>query len=963
MWSIARGLVIVAAMLLATHAHAQAINTATVTNPAGLSDPTCNVSDPPCNSATDSDPILPTLTLVKVVINDDGGNTPATAWTLMASGPSNISGSSGAPAVTNANVQPGAYTLSESALPAGYAASTHRCTVNAGAPVVSNALTLAYGDIATCTITNNDTTAKLSLTKNVAGGPGVATDWTLSASGPTPLSGAGGVAETPVDAGTYVLSETGGVANVTYAPGAWSCIGGVLTGNSLVVSTGETVACSITNTYQPPTVTVSKSASAGPVSVGDTMTFSVSATVGTSMTTDVLTLVDTLGPGLTFGSVTGTGMFSCSGALTCTLPPGTPPGTYAVTYTATVDASATAQVVNTLAASGADNPSCNACSTSTPVQSPRGTLVKSVTGPNPARVGDVLTYTLTATVTGSQLLAPIALNDALGRGLTLQTVIDPGAYTCIASLGCSLPIGTPPGVYTITYTAVVNDQATGTVTNTVAPAAGPRAPTCVSCTTTTAVRSSEATIAKTSNAPAQVAIGDVITYTVTTTIANSLTTDTVTVNDALGNGLTFGAVTNAGAYTCSGALTCTLPSGTVPGTYPLVYTATVNAQANGSVGNSVSATGNDVTGGASNIDTELVAPVVTVRKSADTAGPVSSGELITFTIDVTIAQATTTQLATFTDTLGAGLDFVEVIEQAAAFTCNASNPLVCTLPLATPPGTYSVRYTARVNDSDIPIVTSTVVGAGVASTCDPCVVTLRTRPATLHIVKHVAQSEARVGDLVRYTLTIDNPGTVRATDTRFIDTPPPGFTLVDGSLTVVDADNATQLSNIAPITVDHIDIAPGGRATIAYLLRVGANTRAGTHVNRAHMELDGSAASGAASAEINVVADPIFDASTLLGTVFEDRDGDGEQDPGEPGIPGARIATVTGLLVETDRFGRYHIADIEVHAGRGSNVLLKLDRASLPIGFVPTTPNPLLRRVTPGLPVRFDFGVKQEVRR
>jgi len=79
----------------------------------------------------------------------------------------------------------------------------------------------------------------------------------------------------------------------------------------------------------------------------------------------------------------------------------------------------------------------------------------------------------------------------------------------------------------------------------------------------------------------------------------------------------------------------------------------------------------------------------------------------------------------------------------------------------------------------------------------------------------------------------------------------------------------------------------------------------------------------------------------------------------ERGIPGVRLASVEGLLIETDQFGRYHLEGV---AGgpweRGRNFILKLDPATLPPGSKLTTDNPLVRRLTPGVPVRFDFGVK-----
>src|SRR5690606_37630353 len=104
------------------------------------------------------------------------------------------------------------------------------------------------------------------------------------------------------------------------------------------------------------------------VSPGDTLTYTLTVTIGNSATTEVLTLADTLGVGLTFGEVTDAGAFACSGALSCTLPAGSLPGTYAVVYTATVDADATGTVRNAVTASnppgGPDpDPTCTTCET------------------------------------------------------------------------------------------------------------------------------------------------------------------------------------------------------------------------------------------------------------------------------------------------------------------------------------------------------------------------------------------------------------------------------------------------------------------------------------------------------------------------------------------------------------------------------------------------------------------------
>ena len=78
----------------------------------------------------------------------------------------------------------------------------------------------------------------------------------------------------------------------------------------------------------------------------------------------------------------------------------------------------------------------------------------------------------------------------------------------------------------------------------------------------------------------------------------------------------------------------------------------------------------------------------------------------------------------------------------------------------------------------------------------------------------------------------------------------------------------------------------------------------------------------------------------------------------EEGIPGARLATVTGLLIETDAYGRYNIPDVDVGNTRfGQNFVLKVDPQTLPIGSRFTTENPYVLRVTNDSLNKINFGV------
>ncbi|MEF2147215.1 DUF7507 domain-containing protein [Aquilutibacter rugosus] len=231
--------------------------------------------------------------------------------------------------------------------------------------------------------------------------------------------------------------------------------------------------------------------------------------------------------------------------------------------------------------------------------------------------------------------------------------------------------------------------------------------------------------------------------------------------------------------------------------------------------------------------------------------------------------------------------------------------------------------------------------------------------AAMRITKSAVPRDVKIGDLIRYTVTIENIGAIDIHDAMLVDTPPAGFNLVADSIRVSDDNSAGRIAGTSPIRVDQIDVRLGGRATITYLLRVGAGVRAGIHRNRAEMFDDGKSASNVATADVRLVSDPLFDTSLIVGTVWNDINANGFQDEGERGIPGVRIASVEGLLMETDQFGRYHLEGVD--AGkfeRGTNFILKLDPATLPPGSKLTTDNPLLRRITPGLPVRFDFGVQ-----
>ena len=112
-----------------------------------------------------------------------------------------------------------------------------------------------------------------------------------------------------------------------------------------------------------------------------------------------------------------------------------------------------------------------------------------------------------------------------------------------------------------------------------------------------------------------------------------------------------------------------------------------------------------------------------------------------------------------------------------------------------------------------------------------------------------------------------------------------------------------------------------------------------------------------ATATVRIIPDPTFDCPDVIGKVFDDRNANGYQDDGEPGIPGVRLSTVRGLLITTDAEGRFHVPCPEIpNADRGSNFVLKLDDRTLPTGYRLTTENPRDIRLTAGKLSKLNFG-------
>ena len=226
------------------------------------------------------------------------------------------------------------------------------------------------------------------------------------------------------------------------------------------------------------------------------------------------------------------------------------------------------------------------------------------------------------------------------------------------------------------------------------------------------------------------------------------------------------------------------------------------------------------------------------------------------------------------------------------------------------------------------------------------------------ITKIAALQNVTKGQLIPYTITVSNTLPVTLTSMNIVDTFPPGFKYVAGSGRI-DGLPVEPVSTTRDLTWGNLQLVTNTKRVIQLMLIVGSGVKEGKYVNRARVinAITNGFGSPEASATVRVIPDPTLDCSDVIGKVFDDANLNGYQDEGEKGLVGVRVVTARGLIVTTDKYGRFHLTCAVVpDPDRGSNFILKIDDRSLPSGYRITTENPRVLRATRGKMLKFNFG-------
>ena len=538
--------------------------------------------------------------------------------------------------------------------------------------------------------------------------------------------------------------------------------------------------------------------------VGDTVTFTVTATNLGPDPAETIVLSDLIPAGLTYVSDSPTQGTYTPGSGVWAVGDLAVAAAAVLTLSATVDPTSagltianTAQVVSTF--TNDPNPANDADSATVDVLEPGEVqLVKVVDSTGPYSLGDTISGHFEITNIGPVPLTNLVVND-------------PNAIVTGSPVAGPLTAGSTDS--TVTWSHIVtqtdvdaaqfSNQATvtgddGTPTSVTDNSSTTANPTGNDPTVTPIAQNPAIDLLKTADAAGvQVppVVGDPVVYTFTATNTGDVTLTAPTINDpVIGiTGLALAPATLAPGQTATGTVTYPITQGDINATQ-IVNTATVTAQ--DPQGGNVSDTSDDPTDTTSTNDPTVVslAPPdadIAVTKSVSDPTP-AEGDTITFTVTATNLGPDDATDVVITDALPAGLTYVShtgtgtytpltSLWNVGTITNGATSTLTITATVDA--GTAGTTITNVAS-----YTTSTSVDNNPGNNTGTAVVS-PTGAAQLQVTKTANPTSAAPGDTITYSVTVTNTGTGPATGVVVQDPIQPEVTYNTGSITGGDSNN------------------------------------------------------------------------------------------------------------------------------------------------------------------------------
>jgi uncharacterized repeat protein (TIGR01451 family) len=198
----------------------------------------------------------------------------------------------------------------------------------------------------------------------------------------------------------------------------------------------------------------------------------------------------------------------------------------------------------------------------------------------------------------------------------------------------------------------------------------------------------------------------------------------------------------------------------------------------------------------------------------------------------------------------------------------------------------------------------------------------------LRVTKVPGREVVEAGDIIPYTVHVENLGTALLEHTRVSDLLPRGFRYLKGSTLVDGAGFADPTGSGQQLSWDLGSLEPGRQRVLSYRCVVSADAPVGEALNQ--VAASGTSVGGTlgaslpAAASVRVRSSLLAERAIILGRLFEDLNRNGVPDPGEPGVAGVRLYLEDGSFVISDSEGQYSFTGLSV----GAHVV-KIDRSTL----------------------------------
>lgn len=231
-------------------------------------------------------------------------------------------------------------------------------------------------------------------------------------------------------------------------------------------------------------------------------------------------------------------------------------------------------------------------------------------------------------------------------------------------------------------------------------------------------------------------------------------------------------------------------------------------------------------------------------------------------------------------------------------------------------------------------------------------------PAQLEIIKTADRGAGEPGDVVIYRLLVTNRSTRVANPVTVVDQLPRGLLYVEDSVRTAPLQPTSVTSQGSQLRLEFPALGPDESISIVYGVLLTPGSVRGDGRNVAQASAPGFTPSSSAF-QIAIRPGILADCGTIIGRVFEDFNFDGEQQPGEPGVPNAVIFLDDGNRILTDPEGLFSVINVLSGNRVGTLDLYSMPGYALAPNRYRLENNSLSRlvRLAPGGMARMNFAV------